>query len=356
MKKLLSVITASALVVVAFSGCGANKSADSPVEGKKTAYIINMPESDIFTNCSISCSETAEKLGMTCDTFFTDGDNDKFKETVLNCAENGYDGLFLSHGGEDYSYEFITGLSEEYKDMKIVTFDTVFKDENGETQKINGVTQIFQDDAGLAEKLLDYITTELSPDKPARVLKVWVGDYIAAFDRREVGYKKYEDSGKIQTVETIAPSDLADSSTMYDVMRETLSKYNEDEIDAIWVAYDEYAQECYRALKESGKNIPLVSVDLCGADIEYMSEENSLWKACAYTDFGANGEQGMRVLALELNNEYGSITDASGNVSDFIEIPASLITRDKVVENGISVDNSKEYLVTSDWLADRIGY
>lgn len=251
MKKLLSIITASTLAVGVLSGCSANKNAGSPVEGRKTAYIINMPESDIFTNCSKSCAETAEKLGMTCDTFFTDGDNDKFKETVKKCAENGYDGLFLSHGGEDYSYELITGLSEEYKDLKIVTFDTVFKNKDGEIKKIDGVTQIFQDDAGLAEKLLDYIVTELSPDKPARVLKVWVGDYIAAFDRREVGYKKYEDSGKIQTVETIAPSDLADSATMYSVMQNTLSKYNEDEIDAIWVAYDEYARECYRAIKES---------------------------------------------------------------------------------------------------------
>lgn len=357
MKKILSIITAAALAVGALTGCGANN-AKSPVEGKKTAYIINMPESDIFTNCSASCAETAEKLGMTCDTFFTDGDSNRFRKAIENCAENGYDGLFLSHGGEDYSYELITNLLEKYPKLKIVTFDTIFKDENGETQKIDGVTQIFQDDAGLAESLLDYIVTDIAPEKPAKVLKVWVGDFIAAFDRREIGYKPYEDSGKIQTVETIAPSDLADSATMYDVMKETLSKYNEDEIDAIWVAYDEYARMCYKALTESGKNIPLVSVDLCSADIECMSEENSQWKACAYTDFGANGEQCMRVLALELNNEYRSITDAAGNVSDFIEIPASLVTREELIENGtdVSENNAKEYLVTSDWLVKYIGY
>ncbi len=78
--------------------------------------------------------------------FFADGDSDKFRKTLADCAENGYDGLFLSHGGEDYSYEFITDVSKKYKDLKIVTFDAVFKDKDGELQKINGVTQSFQDD------------------------------------------------------------------------------------------------------------------------------------------------------------------------------------------------------------------
>ncbi len=131
-----------------------------------------------------------------------------------------------------------------------------------------------------------------------------------AFYRREVGYKKYEDSGKIKTVETIVLSVLSDTSTMYDVMQKTLSKYYENDIDSIWAAYDEYARECYRAIKDSGKNILLVSVDLCCADIKYMSEDNSMWKACAYTVFGVNSEQGMRILTLGLNNEYDRITDA----------------------------------------------
>ena len=66
----------------------------------------------------------------------------------------------------------------------------------------------------------------------------------------------------------------------------------------------------------------------------------------------------MRVYRfwLELNNEYDRIIGASGNASDFIEITASLALRDDAVMNGISADNSKEYLVTNDWLVDCIGY
>ncbi len=37
-------------------------------------------------------------------------------------------------------------VSKKYKALKIVTFYAVFKDKDGELQKINGVTQSFQDD------------------------------------------------------------------------------------------------------------------------------------------------------------------------------------------------------------------
>lgn len=116
---------------------------------------------------------------------------------------------------------------------------------------------------------------------------------------------------------------------MHDVMSATLMKYDTGDIDAVWVAYDAYAQGCYQALRESQRDIPLVSVDICNMDIQYMLEDDSQWKACACTDFKANGEQGIRILALELNNEYEDITDPeTGEQTNYIEMPASLITQD----------------------------
>ena len=343
--------------------------ASSPVKGKKIAYILNMASSEIFQLCSDQCVATAEKLGMICDVFFSDGDDTVFKDYITTCAADGYDGLFLSHGGQEYSYTFLDNLLKDYPDLKIVTFDTQFKDASGQTQKIEGVTQFFQDDAGFATSLLDYICEELYPEKETvNVLKVWVGpNYIAAFDRREVGYQAYEESGRINTLEVIGPTDYSNATTsMYDVMSTTLKKYKEGDIDAIWVAYDAYAQGCYKALKESGKNIPLVSVDICNVDIQYMLNEDSQWKACACTDFKANGEQGVRILALELNGDYEAITDPkTGEVTDYIEMPASLITQDMLKSN-TTIENiyevapeqygAVENYVTNNWLKECIGY
>ena len=63
--------------------------------------------------------------------------------------------------------------------MKIVTFDTPFKDANGETAKIDGVTQFFQQDAGFAESLVQAIL-DMYPDKteagePVNILQVQQG-------------------------------------------------------------------------------------------------------------------------------------------------------------------------------------
>ncbi len=367
------------VTILLLSGCGSiqtgnneqdtgNTETASPVSGKKTAYILNMPSSDIFELCADQCTQTAQKLGMTCDVFYSDGDDEAFKKQITDCAESGYDGLFLSHGGEAYSFNFLSDLLKEYPDLKIVTFDTQFKDENGEIQTIEGVTQFFQDDAGLAEELLNYTCTQLYPDKrPVNILKVWIPDYIAAFDRREVGYKKYADEGKINTVEVIAPKDYNNAEeSVYNVMKETLAAYSEEDIDAVWAAYDVYAQGCYKAIKELGLKIPIVSVDLSSTDIQCMLEEGSSWKACACTDFKANGEQGIRILALELNGDYEDIkTPATGETTNYLEMPASLITRDMLKEN-TTIENiydvaPKEYgdvqnYVTNDWLKACIGY
>lgn len=367
-------IVAAALLLFLFAmlaGCGRDaqdSAVDSPVKGKRVAYILNMPGSEIFQLCADQCKETARQLGMTCDVFFSDGDDTAFQNYINTCAAGGYDGLFLSHGGQNYSYTFLTNLLKQYPDLKIVTFDTQFKDEAGRTQKIEGVTQFYQDDAGFATSLLDYAQSLYPNKKTVNILKVWVGpNYIAAFDRREVGYQAYEEAGKVHTLEVIGPTDHSNATaSMYDVMSAVLMKYEEEDIDAIWVAYDAYAQGCYQALKESGKQIPLLSVDISNMDIQYMQEEGSQWQACACTDFKANGEQGIRLLALELNGDYADIKDLkTGEKTDYIEMPASLITKD-ILKDNTTIDNlydvapaeygAKENYVTNEWLKKCIGY
>lgn len=376
MKKTLALLMSFLLLLTGCGNQGGQESPGSPVsqsvspvEGKKMAYILNMSSSEIFQLCANQCKKTAESLGMTCDVFFSDGDDTAFQNYITTCAAGGYDGLYLSHGGQDYSYTFLTKLLQDYPDLKIVTFDTQFKDASGKAQTIDGVTQFFQDDSGFAASLLDYICDELCPDKETvNILKVWVGpNYIAAFDRRQEGYQEFEASGKIHTVEVIGPTDYNNATaSMHDVMEATLMRYEEEDIDAIWVAYDAYAQGCYQALKESGKRIPLVSVDICNMDIQYMLEKDSQWKACACTDFKANGEQGVRILALEINGDYDAITaPGSGKATNYIEMPATLITQDiltsdTTIENIYDVapdtyGNAANY-VTSDWLTECIGY
>ena len=368
------------LCVLSLAGCGgtarpdsASDTVDSPVAGKKVAYIMQMAPSDIFQMWNQSAQETAESLGMTYDAFFCGGSDAQWQDTVEQCAAAGYDGLLLSHGGQNYAYTFLKDLLERYPELKIATFDTQFKDSAGQTQTLEGVTQFFQQDAQFAELLLEYVCEELYPEKsaagePVNILKVWVGpNFLSPFDRRQVGYAAYEEAGLIRTVETIGPSDFSNAeASMADITAAALAKYQPGEIDAIWCCYDLYASGVYTALTQGGYDIPMVSVDICNADIEKMAREDSPWKACATTNWNYNGEFGMRVLALELAGDYDAIIDPmTGEASSWLELPAGLVTRDMVAGGGVGVADldavagaaytDRSWMPAADWMAALLG-
>ena len=368
------------LCALSLAGCGgtaqpdsASDTVDSPVAGKKVAYIMQMAPSDIFQMWNQSAQETAESLGMTYDAFFCGGSDAQWQDTVEQCAAAGYDGLLLSHGGQNYAYTFLKDLLERYPELKIATFDTQFKDSAGQTQTLDGVTQFFQQDAQFAELLLEYVCEELYPDKsavgePVNVLKVWVGpNFLSPFDRRQVGYAAYEEAGLIRTVETIGPSDFSNAeASMADITTATLAKYQPGEIDAIWCCYDLYASGVYTALTQGGYDIPMVSVDICNADIEKMAREDSPWKACATTNWNYNGEFGMRVLALELAGDYDAIIDPmTGETASWLELPTTVVTQDMVSGGGVNVTNldtvagdsytDRSWMPTTEWMAELLG-
>lgn len=360
------------------SGSGeATGNVESPVAGKKIAYIMLMSPATIFQMWSDSFTETAEKLGMTADTFFCADNAEQWQTRIEQCAAAGYDGLMVSHGGQEYAWDFLSGILEQYPDLKIVTFDTPFKDANGETAKIEGVTQFFQRDAGFAADLLEYLMSlpenaeKVEAGEPLNILQVQQGaGYNSPFDRRQEGYQPYEDEGKIVTVERIAPTDDQNATqSMRDVMTATLAKYSDDEIDGIWCCYDAYAQGVYQALSEQGRDIPMVSVDISNEDIQFMQEEGSQWKACATTNWTLNGEFACRILALELANQYEDIAAASCYYEDigaWLEIPSSIITQEQVTsQDGITIENVGEvadesysdtsWMPTCDWMVELLG-
>lgn len=324
---------------------------ESPLQGKKVAYIMYMSSATIFQMWSDSFTATAEALGMEASTFFCNDNADTWKSTIEQCAQGGYDGLMVSHGGQEYAYDFLTGILEQYPDLKIVTFDTPFKDANGETARIEGVTQFFQQDAGFAESLVEAIM-DMYPEKveagePVNILQVQQGaGYNSPFDRRQVGYQPFEDEGKIKTVERIAPIDDQNATaSMRDVTAATLQKYTSEDIDGIWCCYDAYAQGVYQALREAGSDIPMVSVDICNEDIQFMQEGEN-WKACATTNWTSNGEFACRVLALEMADQYDDIAAAScyyEDPGDWLEIPSVIVTQEMVTsKDGINIENLAE--------------
>lgn len=371
-KRIFAALMAAAMVAAPVATFA--ETVESPVAGQKIAYIMYMTPATIFQMWSDEFESTAEALGMEADTFFCNDSADTWKNTIEQCAAAGYNGLMVSHGGQEYAWDFLSGILEQYPDLKIVTFDTPFKDANGEVAKIEGVTQFFQQDAGFAatlvEQILGMYPEKVEAGEPVNILQVQQGaGYNSPFDRRQVGYQPYEDEGKIHTVERIAPIDDQNAtSSMRDVTAATLPKYAEGEIDGIWCCYDAYAQGVYQALVEAGSNIPMVSVDICNEDIQFMQEGKN-WKACATTNWTSNGEFACRVLALQMADEYAAIEAAScyyPEIGAWMEIPSVVVTQEQVMsKEGVNIENLGEvadasyldrtWMPTTDWMDAILG-
>ncbi len=305
-RKFLALLTTGVLTAATLAGCasstastGSKPSSGSSAEQKsKIAVIRNLPSDDHTKQFLEGVTTEGESLGYQVDTFISNGDDAKFQELVAQQIQKGYDGLVISHGKAEYSTEMLKPALD--KGMKIVTFDTAFKD--GVIPE--GITSTAQDDIALAKLSLDEIVAA-SANKPAKVLKIWYGPGVPPLDRRDEVYKQYEAEGKIETVEFIGPSTLDDvQGEVANRVGAVLPKYAEGSVDAMWGSWDELAKGGYKALKEANRtDINLVSIDVSNQDINLMMEENSVWSATAAVDPKLIGIVNMRILAKKLKGE-----------------------------------------------------
>jgi len=337
----------------------------NPVAGKRVAYIMLLPSATIFQMWKDSSADLCAALDVEFDFFFCEGDFNKWQDTVSTAASSGYDGLMLSHGNQDGSLVFLRDIKAQYPDLSIMVFDTPFY-ADGEYQKLEGVTQLFQQDKSLVTVLLDQMVEEFG--EGVRLIKIWRGpNYNSPFDRREVGWQEYIEAGKIVEVGQIQPlQDTMDSANA--VSAAYLQSLDRADVDGAIAYYDLYGQGLYTAIIENdnfnganGDALPMGSVDIDPVDITNMQTRPDVWTAAGTTDWTLNGEIAMRILLLQMAGEYDKIFDpATGEYGvDWVEVPgsailASQLNPDSNVENlgEIAVDTygNLGYLSVADWM------
>ncbi len=338
MKKRLSVLLCAAMVATMLVGCGGGKTANTTTKdttttteettapaadatatglaGKKVAVVRNLANGDHTQQFLAGCVEEGEKMGMTVDTFVTDGDDAKCQETVAQVISKDYDAIIVSHGQLSYAYNMLLPAVE--KGMKVVTFDTMpFENGDASGKLLEGVTSTSQDDYALAELSLGQMMKEFEEaggTYPMKVLKTFMGPGIPPLDRRNEIYTKLEEEGKIQTVQVIAPSDSAnargDMTTKTEAILPTVA---EGSVDAIWGCYDELAKGVLQALNDAKRtDIPMYTIDVSNDDIQLMVSNKDVWKSTAAVDPKLIGIVDMRLIALKLlgeeTPEYFSLT------------------------------------------------
>lgn len=324
-KKLLSLLIAGALLI-SMSACGSKSNTTATTAGNdssattaaqagldgvpkaltdkqggfKVAVIRNLTSDDHTKQFLDGARSEGEAFGFKVDTFISDGDDAKFQELVAQAIQKGYDGLIISHGKADYSYDMLKPAID--KGIKIVTFDTVI-DKDG--KNFPEVTTTAQDDFKLAELSLNEIAALSKDGQPVKVIKLWWGPGVPPLDRRETIYKKYEQEGKIKTVESIGPTNMQDvQGDIASKVSAVLAKYPAGTVDVIWGSWDEMAKGGYKALQDAGRtDIKLISIDVSNQDMNLMREPNSVWLSTAAVDPKLIGLVDMRLLAKKFAGE-----------------------------------------------------
>jgi len=307
MKKVL-VVLISLMLLLSACGTDSKPASGEKIEGVpdgvqggiKVAVIRNLPSDDHTKQFLDGARSEGESFGFKVDTFIADNDDAKFQELVAQAIQKDYDGLIISHGKKDYSYDMLKPAID--KGLKVVTFDTVIEKDGKDLPEI---TTTFQDDFKLAELSLNEIA-ELSKDGQAvKVIKLWFGPGIPPLDRRETIYKQFEEDNKIETLEVIGPTNFQDvQGDIAAKVGAILAKYPPGTVDAIWGSWDEMAKGAYKAMKENNRmDIKLISIDVSNQDINLMREEGSTWLATAAVDPKLIGIVDMRLLAKKFAGE-----------------------------------------------------
>lgn len=267
--------------------------------GKKIAIIRNLPSDDHTKQFLDGAKREGESFGFKVETFISDGDDVRFQDLVGQAIQKDYDGLIISHGKADYSYDMLKPALD--KGLKVVTFDTVIEKDG---QTLDAITSTAQDDHKLAELSLDEIAALKNGDT-VNVIKLWWGPGVPPLDRRETIYKQYEEAGKIKTLEVIGPTNFQDvQGDIASKVSAVLAKYPVGTVDVIWGSWDEMAKGGYKALVDNNRlDIKLISIDISNQDMNLMREEGSTWLSTAAVDPGLIGMVNMRLLAKKLAGE-----------------------------------------------------
>lgn len=312
--------------------------------GIKIAIIRNLPSDDHTKQFLDGARKEGEAFGFKVDTMIADNNDARFQELVAQAIQQDYDGLIISHGKGDYSYDMIKPAID--KGMKVVTFDTIAEKDG---KKLEGVVETFQDDYKLAELSLNEVAA--IGDK-VKVIKLWFGPGVPPLDRRQEIYKKYEDEGKIVTLETIGPTNFQDvQGDIASKMNAILAKYPKGTVDAVWGSWDEMAKGAFKAMKDNKRDdIKLISIDVSNQDINLMREAGSNWVSTAAVDPYLIGQMNMRLLAKKLAGEETPETynlDAKLIKQADLKEETTMFNLNEIVDGwGVSDDFNEDWMKT----------
>jgi len=297
----------------------------------RVAVIRNLSSGDHTKQFISGCIMEGIALGFEVETFITDGDNEKCKQTIADVIAAGiYDGIILSHG-QAYTYDSLLPAVE--KGMKVVTFDSLpFKGGDANNEILTGVTSTAQEDIALAELSLGSIVDNFDESmQPIKVIRAFMGPDVLPLDIRKIVYDQYVAEGKIVEIAVVEPEDMSNPREgTKDSLAALLPNLPVGSVDAIWGSYDELAKGCLDALNEAGRtDMKIISIDISDNDMDLMRANRYTWLSTAAVDPKLIGIVNMRLLAMKFAGE---------TTPDTYYLEAQLVET-KVLDDSVNMSN-----------------
>ncbi|MFA5851272.1 MAG: hypothetical protein WC820_01100, partial [Spirochaetales bacterium] len=112
MKRSTTVLAILALVsVLLFTSADAKQIGQQfKSKGYRVAYVLNGTSTDIFKMAFDGAVKEGALYGIKVDVFTADGDDVRFQDIVNQCAQQGYQGMIISHGKPQYSYDLVKNV------------------------------------------------------------------------------------------------------------------------------------------------------------------------------------------------------------------------------------------------------
>jgi simple sugar transport system substrate-binding protein len=306
-------LTATALALTACAAPASDGGADD--DTVNIALVRQLGSGDYFEQWLAGAQAQADELGVELSVYNAEGDDAQQALDLESAINEGVDAIAVDHGFAETVQPGVTAALDA--DIPVVAFDVDAGDERAVT--------IAQSDAVLAQLVLDELVADTAGE--ADVLYVYVAGF-APLDRRNEVWEdvKAENPGLNQ----VAQIGVVNESTASEVANQAKAALQANPgVTAIFAPYDEFAKGATLAVQELGlaDTVKIYGADISTADIEVITAEGSPWIATAATD-PAN------VGAVTIRAAYLAAT--GGDLEGAIEIPPTLLTREALVEAGVT--------------------
>lgn len=291
------------------TGAGAASNAEIPeaIKGKtlKMALIKEWGTGTHMITHINGVKAEAEKYGIELSVIDANNDLAKMAEGIDNAVTNKMDAIMISHGKADA----LTGSVEKALEagIPVIVFDNDFDipeevhkgllvslDQYDLMMGLISQMALVQELDGEGQVVYNRVANVPPTDKRHRI---WEGGILPTYTGIEV----------LNTIDLGTDNPMPKAQTALETLLTT-----EDNIDAVYGVWDEYAKGFYNAIVASGKTIPLFSVDISDQDLAMMQDHPEIWRASAAVDPTVVGQVQVRLALKALAGEkiprYYSLT------------------------------------------------